>query len=282
MRRGRRGSNRTRDRREGALGHTSGSDTTWRRETVATPRTLGIDWAALRCPIGQSRRGGELSQGKVTSQSAPPRLYFCVPPEPSHLLRARERLRDYLRQYCADGRVVDDVVLCVEEAASNAVRHSGSEHDIEISLRSMSTAAGRRGQRSGPGLRPRGLRPERNARPVKRPRPWPVYSRQPHGLPRAASGRRSGGAHGATRCTVRRACAVRQQPRRCAHRQPHRQPSHARRARGDRRGLRRVGLGVPLHSLERSDAAPHGQVARQGAREGDLGALPGTGRHPGA
>jgi PAS domain S-box-containing protein len=75
-----------------------------------------------------------LSQSIVASQSAPPRLHFRVPPEPSHLLRARERLRDYLRQFCMDGRVIDDVVLCVEEAATDAIRHSGSDHDIAISL----------------------------------------------------------------------------------------------------------------------------------------------------
>ena len=76
-----------------------------------------------------------MSQSRATSQIAPPRLHFRVPPEPSHLLRARERLRDYLCQYCADGQVIDDVVLCVEEAATNAIRHSGSDRDIEISLR---------------------------------------------------------------------------------------------------------------------------------------------------
>ena len=31
--------------------------------------------------------------------------------------------------------MIDDVVLCVEEAATNAIRHSGSDADIEISLR---------------------------------------------------------------------------------------------------------------------------------------------------
>jgi PAS domain S-box-containing protein len=61
-------------------------------------------------------------------------LHFRVPPEPSHLLRARERLRDYLRQYCTDRDVIDDVVLCVEEACTNAIRHGGSPDDIEIAL----------------------------------------------------------------------------------------------------------------------------------------------------
>jgi len=49
-------------------------------------------------------------------------------------LRARERLRDYLRLYCGEQRAIDDLVLCVEEAATNAIRHSGTTKDIEISL----------------------------------------------------------------------------------------------------------------------------------------------------
>ena len=57
-----------------------------------------------------------------------------MPPRPSHLLRARDRIRDYLRQYCTDALVIDDVVLCIEEAATNAIRHSGVEQPIELSL----------------------------------------------------------------------------------------------------------------------------------------------------
>jgi PAS domain S-box-containing protein len=76
-----------------------------------------------------------LSQDTLDSTTAVPRLHFRVPPKPSHLLRARGRIRDYLLQYCAEPQVIDDVVLCVEEAATNAIRHSGSDRDIEISLR---------------------------------------------------------------------------------------------------------------------------------------------------
>jgi PAS domain S-box-containing protein len=39
-----------------------------------------------------------------------------------------------LGQYCSERRVIDDVVLCIEEAATNAIRHSGVEQDIDISL----------------------------------------------------------------------------------------------------------------------------------------------------
>ena len=75
-----------------------------------------------------------MSQSSIAPQTAPPRLHFRVSPEPSRLLRARERLRDYLRQYCTESQVIDDVVLCVEEACTNAIRHSGAAQDIEISL----------------------------------------------------------------------------------------------------------------------------------------------------
>ena len=63
-----------------------------------------------------------------------PRLTFRLPPDPSRLLRARERMRDYLQQYCQDQVAVDDVVLAVQEACTNAIRHSGSQEDIEVCL----------------------------------------------------------------------------------------------------------------------------------------------------
>ena len=55
-------------------------------------------------------------------------------PEPSRLRRARERVRDYLTTHCGDERVVNDVVLAIEEACTNAIRHSGSQAEIEVVL----------------------------------------------------------------------------------------------------------------------------------------------------
>ena len=75
-----------------------------------------------------------MSGSSAKTQAAPPRLHFRVPPEPSHLRRARERVRDYLRQYSAERDLADDLVLCIEEAATNAIRHSGADSDIDISL----------------------------------------------------------------------------------------------------------------------------------------------------
>jgi PAS domain S-box-containing protein len=65
---------------------------------------------------------------------APARLRFSLAPEPARLLRARERIRDYLTLYCADLATIDDVVLAIDEAATNAIRHSGSSEQIEICL----------------------------------------------------------------------------------------------------------------------------------------------------
>ena len=75
-----------------------------------------------------------MSQPETAPEASPPRLEFRVPPEGSHLLRARERLREYLVHYCAERELVDDVVLCVEEACTNAIRHSASADDIRIAL----------------------------------------------------------------------------------------------------------------------------------------------------
>jgi PAS domain S-box-containing protein len=55
-------------------------------------------------------------------------------PEAFRLSRVRRRVRDYLTFYCRDRRTVDDMVLCVGEACANAIRHSGSGEEIEITL----------------------------------------------------------------------------------------------------------------------------------------------------
>jgi PAS domain S-box-containing protein len=68
------------------------------------------------------------------AQPAAPRLRFSLAPKASRLLRARDRLRDYLTLHCSDQKTIDDVVLAIEEACTNAIRHSGSSWEIEIRL----------------------------------------------------------------------------------------------------------------------------------------------------
>ena len=75
-----------------------------------------------------------MSQRAFSADAPFPRLSFRLALEPSHLLRARERIRDYLVAHCDDRRVTDEVVLCIEEACTNAIRHSGSSDWMQVSL----------------------------------------------------------------------------------------------------------------------------------------------------
>jgi PAS domain S-box-containing protein len=61
-------------------------------------------------------------------------LVFRIAPDPTHLVRSRERVRDYLHQHCSSEEAVDQVVLAVDEACTNALRHSGTTEDLEIRL----------------------------------------------------------------------------------------------------------------------------------------------------
>ena len=76
-----------------------------------------------------------MSQSSEALKFTPPHLHFSLAPEPSRLLRARERIRDYLTAHCTDQTAVNDVVLAIEEACTNAIRHSGSGEDIDVQLR---------------------------------------------------------------------------------------------------------------------------------------------------
>ncbi len=75
-----------------------------------------------------------MTQYKPTHDIPLPRLAFRLGLDPARLARARERVRDYLWLHCDDESLVDEVVLCVDEACTNAIRHSGAENAIEVSL----------------------------------------------------------------------------------------------------------------------------------------------------
>jgi anti-sigma regulatory factor (Ser/Thr protein kinase) len=70
----------------------------------------------------------------VEEEATPAALGFSLPLESSHLARARERLRDYLELHCADPDLVADVVLCLEEACTNVIRHSGAREAMHVTL----------------------------------------------------------------------------------------------------------------------------------------------------
>ncbi|HMK92190.1 MAG TPA: PAS domain S-box protein [Thermoleophilia bacterium] len=71
----------------------------------------------------------------VTSDKTIPQLRFRLPLDPARLLRARQRIRDYLYASGVLPAAIEPIVISLEEAMTNAVRHSGAEHDVEIGLR---------------------------------------------------------------------------------------------------------------------------------------------------
>jgi PAS domain S-box-containing protein len=70
-----------------------------------------------------------------TGTSSLPRLRFSLPLDAARLFRARQRIRDYLYQAGVADDVADTIILALEEAMTNAVRHSGSARDLEVRLR---------------------------------------------------------------------------------------------------------------------------------------------------
>ena len=61
-------------------------------------------------------------------------LRLSLPPQPARLFAVRARIRTHLQLSPLDPDQIDDVVLAVEEACTNAIRHSGADEDIVISL----------------------------------------------------------------------------------------------------------------------------------------------------
>jgi len=49
--------------------------------------------------------------------------------------RARDRIRDYLHEQGCEPEALDATLVAVEEAMTNAVRHSGASQDVEVSIR---------------------------------------------------------------------------------------------------------------------------------------------------
>ena len=67
-------------------------------------------------------------------ESVLPRLSFRLPLDPARMRRARERMRDYLHALGCRPEALDAAVLAIEEAMTNAVRHSGAQEDLQVDL----------------------------------------------------------------------------------------------------------------------------------------------------
>jgi len=61
-------------------------------------------------------------------------LRFAVAAAASALPAARDQARVFLRGFALPERTVFDVVLCLEEACKNAIRFSGTDRDIDVTL----------------------------------------------------------------------------------------------------------------------------------------------------
>jgi GAF domain-containing protein/PAS domain-containing protein len=95
-----------------------------------------------------------------------PRLEFSLPFDPARLRRARARIREYLRCLTPDESCVDDVVLCVMEAATNALRHSAGRGEIRIALALHGDELVACVRDDGPGFDPSLLPPEEPPDPL--------------------------------------------------------------------------------------------------------------------
>jgi anti-sigma regulatory factor (Ser/Thr protein kinase)/ligand-binding sensor protein len=62
-------------------------------------------------------------------------LHLVIPAEPAALFGVRARIRTQLQLSPLEPLEIDDVVLAVEEACTNAIRHSRSETDVDLMLR---------------------------------------------------------------------------------------------------------------------------------------------------
>jgi anti-sigma regulatory factor (Ser/Thr protein kinase) len=85
----------------------------------------------------------------------------------ARLLRARHRIADYLYALGAGKRTVGDVVLAVEEAMTNAVRHSASDAPIEVRLHFSGPDLHAEVRDHGRGFDVRGFDPRRVPDPLQ-------------------------------------------------------------------------------------------------------------------
>jgi anti-sigma regulatory factor (Ser/Thr protein kinase)/ligand-binding sensor protein len=87
-----------------------------------------------------SQRGGPEDVPESTLTALPvsdkpaSELRLVLPPDPAKLFNVRARVRTHLQLSPLDPQQIDDVVLAVEEACTNAIRHSGTSEDIELTL----------------------------------------------------------------------------------------------------------------------------------------------------
>jgi anti-sigma regulatory factor (Ser/Thr protein kinase) len=75
-----------------------------------------------------------LGRTLTVGQSALPRLKMTVPMAPWRLTDVRGSARDFLTAHEVPEQIAAEVVLCIEEACTNALRHSGSLNPTDLTL----------------------------------------------------------------------------------------------------------------------------------------------------
>jgi len=100
-------------------------------EQGARPASGQVRW--LR-PAGEASPGGgaPLPRGRCLAGRCA--LSLAVRPILSALGPARDQARTFLRGFDLPEPAVFDVVLCLEEACKNAIRFSGSDRDIDVTV----------------------------------------------------------------------------------------------------------------------------------------------------
>lgn len=132
----------------------------------APPRPAGV--RPFR-PVGgephdASQAGPSADRRCLTGRCA---LRLAVTPALSSLGPAREQARTFLRGFDLPEPAVFDVVLCLEEACKNAIRFSGSERDIDVTVAVGQRAVDLVVRDHGVGFEPRDVDPDMPPDPLE-------------------------------------------------------------------------------------------------------------------
>ena len=179
-----------------------------------------------------------------------PRLRFLIAPEAALLLRARERVRDYLLQHCAE-RPSSTTSCCASRKPAPTPSATAAPPTTSRS-RSGSPAATLVAlvKDNGRGFDLDAFDPRRAARPASDHGRGLFIIAQPDGRARAAPRRRARGPHGQEGRLVRTGAPLDSGLGADSAGAPAHRERDARVARGDRRGLLRPRLGVPRHPCQ--------------------------------
>ena len=62
----------------------------------------------------------------------PSNLHVRVPASAARLTQSIEPVRAFLQAHKIDGRTARDILFCVHESCANAIKHGGSDEDVDV------------------------------------------------------------------------------------------------------------------------------------------------------